>query len=113
MAGAAALQIENAELTRLKRRVFTQEIDDLPGIGPLLQLGKDEHLILVRVVDAGLTCRDTLARHDDRLHAHQELVVVVHARGRRDDDAARALVDGDHGPGGRCGRRHEEAEPEK
>jgi hypothetical protein len=57
-------------------------------------------------VDAGLACSHTLAGHYHRLHAHQELIVAIDARGRRDDHPPGRAIDGNHRPGrergGRC-----------
>ena len=78
-------------------------------IGALLQLLEHQHLVLVRVVDAGLAGGDALAGDDHRLHALQELIVAIDAGRRRDDDAAGAAVDGDHRPRGkRRGRQRQQ-----
>src|SRR5262249_1742596 len=76
---------------------------------PLLQLVIDEHLIGVRVVDRRLTSRYPFSWHDHRLDAHQELVVAVDARRRRNDDSSGASIDGHDGPG-RPGHRRQDAE---
>jgi hypothetical protein len=46
----------------------------------------------VRSVHARLTRGHAFARHDDGLHAFQEFVVVVDARGGRDDDASASAL---------------------
>ncbi len=45
------------------------------GSVPFLQLLKDEHLILMRVVDGRLARGDALARHDNGLNVLQKVVV--------------------------------------
>jgi hypothetical protein len=52
----------------------------------------------MRVVDAGLARGDAHAGDDDRLHAHQKLIVAIDARGRRDHDSPWAAVGRDHRP---------------
>ena len=103
---APSLQIDDAELARLKGGIGAQLLDDRLRIGAFLQFAKHEHLILVRVVDAGLACRHAHSGHDDRLHAHQELIVAIDAGRRRDHDATRTAIDGNHRPGRRRCRRH-------
>ena len=102
--GAPPLQIDDTELACLKRGILAQHLDDAGGMGTLLQLTEHEHLVRVRTVHGGLARGHTLPRYDHGLHAHQELIVAIDAGGRRDDDTARAPVDGDHRPGG-PGRR--------
>ena len=82
----------------MERRVLAQLLDDRLGIGTLLEFLKDEHLILVSVVDGGLARGDAIARHDDRLHAHQELVIAVDACGGRNHHAPRAAIHREHRP---------------
>ena len=101
MAGAAALQIEDAELPALIRGVLAQHLDDALRIGALLQLLEHQHLVLVRAVDAGLAGGDALAGNDHGLHAHQELIVAIDAGRGRDDDASGGAIDGDHRPRGK------------
>ena len=101
MAGTAALEIDDAELARLKRGIRAQLLDDRFRVGALLQFAKHQHLILMGVVDGGLARGDTLAGNDHRLHAHQELIVAIDAGGRRNHDTAGAAIDGNHRPGRR------------
>ncbi len=106
MAGAAALQIENAELPTLERRVLAEHVDDAFRIGALLQFLEHQHLVLVRPVNGGLARRHPLTGDDHRLHAHQELIVAIDARGRRDHHAAAGAIDGNDGPRREGGRRN-------
>jgi len=108
VAGAASLQIDDAELPALIRRILAEQVDDVFRIGALLQRLKHEHLILMCVVDRRLACGDAFAGHDHRLHALQEVVVSIHAGGRRDDDPGRRAIDSDDRPGG--GRRRRDGE---
>ena len=108
MPRSATLQIENAELPALERRILAEQLDDRFGIGSLLELGEHQHLVLVRAVDARLARRDTLAGHDDGLDAREELVVAIDARRRRDHNASGAAIDGNHRP--RCRRRRRQGE---
>ena len=101
MSGAAALQIEDAELPALIRRVLAEHLDDPLRIRALLQLLEHQHLVLVRAVDAGLARGHALAGHDHGLHAHQELIVPIDAGRRRDHDAAGGAIDGDDRPRGK------------
>src|SRR5262249_23620924 len=64
MAGASSLEIEDSELSRLKRGIGGQQLDDTRRVGSLLQLGEDEHLVGVCVVDARLACGNTLPRYE-------------------------------------------------
>jgi hypothetical protein len=105
--GTAALQIEDAELPALKRRVLAEHLDDAFRIRAFLQLLEHEHLVLVRAVDAGLARGHALAGYNHGLHAHQELVIAVDTRRRRDDDPSRRPIDRDDRPG-RQRRRGEE-----
>src|SRR5262249_36508881 len=92
------LQIENAELARLERRILSQHLNDLEWVRSFLQFTKHEHLILLRVVRSSLTCGDALAGHDHSGCAHQEIVVSVHTSGRRAHNAAGAAIDSKYGP---------------
>jgi hypothetical protein len=56
----------------------------------------------VRAVDAGLAGGDALSGHDHGLHAHQELIVPIDARRRRDHHPSGGLIHGDHRPGREC-----------
>ena len=106
MSGAAPREVENAELSRLKRRVFRQHLDNARRVGALGELTVHEHLVGVGPVYAGLAGGHAFARHDHGLNAHQEGVVVVDAGGRGDDDTAGSRVDGNDRPGG-VGRARE------
>ena len=86
MPRAAPLQIEDAELPALERRILAEHLDDRFGIGSLLELGEHQHLVLVRAVNARLARRDPYARHDHGLDAREELVVTIDTRRRRDHD---------------------------
>jgi hypothetical protein len=101
--GAAALQIQDAELPALERGIVAEELDDLFRAGAFLQLAEHQHLVLVRLVDRGLARGDTFAGDDDRLDAFQELVVAIDTGRRRDHDPAGAAVDRDHRPRRRRG----------
>ena len=103
MPGAPALQIEDAELAPLERGIQAEHLDDLLRVGAFLQFAEHQHLILMRAINAGLARRHAKAGHHHRLHAHQELIVLVHASGGRNDDAPGSQVHRNHGPGG--GRR--------
>src|SRR5262245_11058739 len=98
MPSASYLEIENPEMTRLKRGIGGQQLDDPGRIRSLLQLAEDEHLVRVCVVDAGLACGNSFPWYDDCLDTAEKHVVAVDARRGRDDHASRAQVDGDHRP---------------
>ena len=68
------------------------------GIGALLQLREDQHLILMGVVGGRLAGRHALAGHDHRDGGLHRLVGRVDAGRRGDDHAARRAVDGEHRP---------------
>src|SRR5262245_18793514 len=99
MSCAAPLEVENAELARLKRGIGRQQLDDTRRIGSLLQFGKDQHLVGVGVVDARLTCGNALPWNDDGLDAAEEYVVAIDTGRRGDDDTSGAQVDRDDRPG--------------
>jgi hypothetical protein len=113
MARASPREIENPELPRLERGILREHLDDLCGIGPLLELGEHQHLIRVGPVDRCLAGRDSLPRNDDRLHAAQERVIAIYTGRRRDHDPSGREIDGDHRPGGERGRRQECREAEE
>ena len=54
LSGATPLQIEDAELPRLKRRILAEHFDDRLRVGSLLQFLEHEHLVRVRAIHAGL-----------------------------------------------------------
>src|SRR5262245_58698605 len=110
MSRASSLEVENPELSRLKRGIGGQQLDDARRIGSLLQLGEDEHLVGVCVVDARLACSNTFPWYDDSLDAAQEHVVAVDTRRGRDDHTSRAQVDGDHRPRRKRGRWQQEGD---
>ena len=113
MSGAAASEIHDPELPRLKRRIRREHLDDTGGIGTLHEFVVHQHLVRPRAVHRRLTRRHALARHDHGLHTHQKCVVTIDARCRCDDDAAGRHVHSDHRPCGAGARGQQNGQRER
>jgi len=98
--GAAAEEVDDAELAPLDRWVGLEHPDDLLRMRALLHLLEDETVVRLRPVHPRLRRRDADPRNDDGLK-ELELVGSLGGAGRRGDhDASGAAVHGDDGPRG-------------